>query len=123
MGQAAMRLESEPGKAMGIACGQQASIPVDWVDDKIRRQMNPLLEVPEEHVPRPARLALAVRQREANRKGLQFAQIPHNLHWSPETSENSEVLYPLRRGQAEHDPTAGLRFASSRSKGASSSGR
>src|ERR1700736_6722604 len=75
MGQAAMGLESEPGTGMGIGCGQQASIPADRVDDKIRRQKNLLLEVPEEQIAGWPRLTRAARQRRANRKDLRLPRF------------------------------------------------
>jgi hypothetical protein len=50
VGQAAMGLEGEPGVGMRIGCNRWTAIPTDRVDDKIRRQTNLLLEVPEEQM-------------------------------------------------------------------------
>src|ERR1700735_593414 len=70
-----MGLESEPGADMGIGCGQWASIPADRMDDKIRRQMNLLLEVPEEQMAGWPRLTRLAGRRGANRKDLRLPRF------------------------------------------------
>jgi hypothetical protein len=80
-GQAAMGLKGQPCTGMEIGCGEWASIPTDRADEKIRRQMNLLLEVPEEQMgmatPHAGRAAGRSQQ-----KRLAVAQIPHNLQAS-----------------------------------------
>jgi hypothetical protein len=111
MSQAAMGLESEPGTGMGIGCGQQASIPADRVDDKIRRQINLLLEVPEQMAGWP-RLTLGARRQGANRKDLLFAQIPHNLQASvfPLTSAKEQFVVTGTLGAINATPCSGYKL-------------
>jgi hypothetical protein len=75
MGQAAMGLESEPSTGMEIGCGERAAIPADRVDDKIRRQMNLPLEVPEEQTTRWPHLTQGSRGHGANRKDLRLPRF------------------------------------------------
>ena len=82
MGQAAMGLESEPSTGMEIGCGERASIPADGVDEKIRRQMNLPLEVPEEQTAGWPRLTQAARRGRANRTDLRLPRF-HITYRSP----------------------------------------
>ena len=70
MGQASMGLEGEPSTGMRISGGQQVPVPADRVDDKIRRQMNLPLEVPEEQMAGLPQLKPATKQPKKNTSSM-----------------------------------------------------
>ena len=106
-------------RAWEIGCGERASIPTDRVDDKIRRQMNLLLEVPEEQMAGWPRLTRATRRRRANRKDLRLPRFHITYKRPLRSSAKSSLLWPVRLGQSTQAPAAGYKLASVFENGAS----